>query len=79
MDNVGNALKSCRQIYSPLGGDCDVDINSYPQWFSNDVHFGTDALALQQFRQGSERLTEFFQALVHTLTFGRQLEQPKPC
>ncbi len=36
----GNALKSCRQVNSPLGGDCDTD--EHPRWSSNDNHYGTD-------------------------------------
>ncbi|TVR70958.1 MAG: hypothetical protein EA408_09840, partial [Marinilabiliales bacterium] len=38
--NFGNALKSCRQIDSPLGGECDTD--QHPRWFSLGTHFGTD-------------------------------------
>ncbi len=37
---AGNALKSCRQIDSPLGGDCDT--REQPRFNSNDTHYGTD-------------------------------------
>ncbi|MFO7873257.1 MAG: fibrobacter succinogenes major paralogous domain-containing protein, partial [Bacteroidales bacterium] len=37
--NVGNKLKSCRQVDSPLGG-CNT--SDHPRWNSNDSHFGTD-------------------------------------
>lgn len=39
-ENVGNALKSCRQVDSPLGGDCDTNI--HPRWDSHFTHYGTD-------------------------------------
>ncbi len=38
--NIGNALKSCRQVDSPLGGDCDT--NKHPVWVSHKKHYGTD-------------------------------------
>ena len=39
-DNLGNALKSCRQVNSPLGGDCDT--SDHPRWDPNSQHHGTD-------------------------------------
>jgi uncharacterized protein (TIGR02145 family) len=42
-DNVyslGNILKSCRQISSPAGGDCDTW--EHPRWNSGGNHYGTD-------------------------------------
>ncbi len=39
-DNVGNALKSCRQVYSQEGGECDTD--DHPRWDSDFTHYGTD-------------------------------------
>ncbi len=38
--NVGNRLKSCRQVNSPLGGDCDT--NDHPRWAADDINFGRD-------------------------------------
>ncbi len=38
--NVGNALKDCRQVNSPAGGDCDT--NEHPRWNFHPSHFGTD-------------------------------------
>ncbi|MFN2394596.1 MAG: FISUMP domain-containing protein [Bacteroidales bacterium] len=38
--NIGNALKSCRQVNSPLGGDCDT--NEHPRWDANAAHHGED-------------------------------------
>lgn len=37
----GNALKSCRQAFSPLGGDCATDI--HPRWDADEIQYGNDA------------------------------------
>ena len=39
-DNLGNRLKSCRQVNSPLGEECAV--SDHPRWNSNTNHHGTD-------------------------------------
>jgi uncharacterized protein (TIGR02145 family) len=41
-DNIGNQLKSCRQMDSPLGGDCNTYI--HPRWDvdSYNGNYGTD-------------------------------------
>jgi uncharacterized protein (TIGR02145 family) len=36
----GNQLKSCRQVDSPLGGDCNT--SEHPRWDSHETHYGTD-------------------------------------
>ncbi len=36
----GNELKTCRQVYSPLEGDCNT--SQHPRWYQNNTHFGTD-------------------------------------
>ena len=36
----GNKLKSCRQVDSPLGGECDT--TEQPRWNFNGNHYGTD-------------------------------------
>lgn len=38
--NIAVAVKSCRQINSPLGGDCAT--NDHPRWRENSQHYGTD-------------------------------------
>ncbi len=38
---AGNALKSCRQVSSPSGGDCATSY--HPRWNSSSTHYGTDA------------------------------------
>lgn len=40
VDNIGNTLKSCRQVSSPLGGECETDI--HPRWDSHFVQYGWD-------------------------------------
>ncbi len=37
---VGNALKDCRQVNSPLGGECTT--STPPRWNSSLRHYGTD-------------------------------------
>ncbi len=37
---VANALKSCRQVDSELGGDCDT--REHPRWNAHATHHGTD-------------------------------------
>ncbi|MCD4697293.1 MAG: hypothetical protein K8S16_13735 [Bacteroidales bacterium] len=39
-NNVGNKLKSCRQVSSPLGGDCNT--SGHPRWNSHGTHYGTN-------------------------------------
>jgi uncharacterized protein (TIGR02145 family) len=40
VEGVGNALKSCRQINHPNGGDCaKLD---HPRWDAHNTHYGTD-------------------------------------
>jgi uncharacterized protein (TIGR02145 family) len=38
--NVGNKLKSCRQVSSPLGGDCST--STHPRWDYNATYYGTN-------------------------------------
>lgn len=40
-ENIGNHLKSCRQMRSTLGDSCDT--HEHPRWFPDPDHFGTDA------------------------------------
>jgi len=39
-NGAGNALKSCRQDGSPLGGECDT--SEHPRWSSHSTHYGFD-------------------------------------
>ena len=46
----GNALKSCRQINSPLGGDCNT--TEHPRWNENSSHHGFDAFSFSSLPGG---------------------------
>jgi uncharacterized protein (TIGR02145 family) len=39
-NNVGNKLKSCRQVNSPLGDDCST--SAHPRWDQHSTHYGTN-------------------------------------
>ncbi len=41
VNGAGNALKSCRQVFSPLGGNCVT--SEHPRWDSDDTNHGIDA------------------------------------
>ena len=38
---IGNQLKSCRQVNSPLGGDCSTTV--HPRWNAHSTNFGVDS------------------------------------
>jgi len=40
INGAGNALKSCRQVNSPLGGECNT--TEHPRWNSHSTHHGFD-------------------------------------
>ncbi len=42
VNGVGNALKSCRQVGSSLGGSCNT--STHPRWESHSTHHGFDQL-----------------------------------
>ncbi len=58
--NVGNTLKSCRQVNSPLQGECDTD--EHPRWNENSTHHGTDDFGFSGLPGGS-RDPNFFGGL----------------
>jgi uncharacterized protein (TIGR02145 family) len=39
-NGAGNALKSCQQENSPLGGDCNTSV--HPRWDAHSIHHGFD-------------------------------------
>ena len=47
---AGNALKSCRQIDSPLGGDCNT--SEHPYWQAHWKHSGFDAFGFSALPAG---------------------------
>ncbi len=61
---AGNTLKSCRQINSPLGGECDTDL--HPRWDEalnipekepGDINFGTDDFGFSALPAGARGYT----------------------
>jgi uncharacterized protein (TIGR02145 family) len=51
-NSAGNALKSCRQVNSPLGADCST--LEHPRWNENNTHYGFDEFGFSAF-PGSNR------------------------
>jgi uncharacterized protein (TIGR02145 family) len=54
-ENEGNMLKSCRQINSPLGGECDT--YEHPRWDEHEVHYGIDKFGFSAVPGGSRNWT----------------------
>jgi len=61
---AGNALKSCRQINSPLGGECDTEL--HPRWDEalfnpeddpGDLNYGTDDFGFSALPAGARGYT----------------------
>jgi uncharacterized protein (TIGR02145 family) len=49
-NGAGNALKSCRQVNSPLGGNCNTAV--HPRWNSHGTHHGFDEFGFSAFPGG---------------------------
>lgn len=56
--NVAASLKSCRQINSPLGGDCNT--TTHPRWDSHDYFYGTDEFGFTAFPGGYKHSGGYF-------------------
>ena len=50
-NGAGNALKSCRQVNSPLGGDCNT--SEHPRWKEDGTHHGFDNFGFASLPGGS--------------------------
>ncbi len=50
-DGAGNALKSCRQVGSPIGGDCDT--SEHPRWDFHNTHYGFNEFSFSALPGGS--------------------------
>lgn len=57
----GNELKSCRQVSSPLGGDCNT--STHPRWNYNATHYGTDDYGFSAFPTGPRTYLGTFGAI----------------
>jgi uncharacterized protein (TIGR02145 family) len=51
INGLGNKLKSCRQVGSPLGDDCDTTAD--PSWRPHNLHYGTDDFGFSALPEGS--------------------------
>ena len=51
----GNRLKSCRQVNSPVGGDCSI--TAHPRWNVHNIHYGTNDDGFSGL-PGSQRLAD---------------------
>ena len=60
-ENVGNILKSCRQVNSPLGGNCNT--NEHPRWDYHVSHYGTDNFNFASLPGGLRRDYGLFEAI----------------
>jgi uncharacterized protein (TIGR02145 family) len=65
INNPGNQLKSCRQVNSPLGGDCDVAWDDHPRWNPDawGTHYGTDVYGFAAFPGSSRNTNGTYNAL----------------
>jgi uncharacterized protein (TIGR02145 family)/uncharacterized repeat protein (TIGR02543 family) len=58
-NGAGNALKSCRQVNSPYGWDCNT--TEHPRWDSHNTHNGFDAFGFSGLPGGLRNNTGGFQ------------------
>ncbi|MDG5768148.1 FISUMP domain-containing protein [Balneolales bacterium ANBcel1] len=58
VNGAGNALKSCRQVNSPLGGECDTP--QHPRWNAHGTHYGSDLLGFSALPGGLRELDGSF-------------------
>jgi uncharacterized protein (TIGR02145 family) len=58
---AGNALKSCRQVNSPLGGDCNT--SEHPRWAQNPAQPGFDEFGFSGLPGGGRYFNGEFSAI----------------
>jgi uncharacterized protein (TIGR02145 family) len=58
VNGIGNKLKSCRQVNSPLGGNCTTSF--HPRWDSDATHFGTDEFSFSALPNGDREYDGFY-------------------
>lgn len=60
-DNVANALKSCRQVGSPVSSDCNT--SRHPRWESSESqHYGTDDFGFSALPGGYRYISSYTQS-----------------
>ncbi len=57
-NGAANALKSCKQVDSPLGGGCDT--SEHPRWDPHNTHYGFDEFGFSALPGGSSSPPEAF-------------------
>jgi uncharacterized protein (TIGR02145 family) len=57
-NGAANSLKSCRQVGSPLGGNCDT--SEHPYWNSDNTHSGFDAFGFSALPGGGRGVSGMF-------------------
>ena len=62
-NGAANALKSCRQVSTPLGGDCDTA--EHPRWNSHSTHYGTDEFGFSALPGGNRDRYGVFGSVGH--------------
>ncbi len=62
--SFGNKLKSCRQVNSPLGGECNTSV--HPRWEQNLTQFGTNDYEFSGLPGGYRSLTGTFGTVGYT-------------
>ncbi len=50
----GDKLKSCRQVYSPIGGACNTNV--HPRWDQHNKYYGTDNYGFSGLPGGSRSI-----------------------
>jgi uncharacterized protein (TIGR02145 family) len=57
----GDQLKSCRQVNSPLGGECSTEV--HPRWDAHGIYFGVDKYGFSGVPGGTKQFGTFFYQL----------------
>lgn len=69
---ITNHLKSCRQVSSPLGGECSTSV--HPRWNAHATHYGRNTLKFGFFG-GGVRTSTFAQIGVRGYVYGDAISE----
>lgn len=69
---VGNHLKHCRQVSSPLGGEFDT--SEHPRWDSHGTHYGRDTAGFSVVPAGTRLMPDGFLGLGEVVFFASSTE-----
>lgn len=73
---AANALKSCRQVNSPLGGECAT--SEHPRWNSNNTDYGTDQFGFSALPGGRRHYNDVFYFIGEIGTWWSSTEDSSP-